>query len=119
MFTNATTGLNVSFYIEPAGECSTADACRENYWQTRHPSMASAQGMRRFERNGFALLEFHVEYRLPSVQGQTVTQGHVSGHLVRDGYWVDMHLSKMPYTPNDRQTFLDFVDAIRVEPKGR
>ena len=29
-----------------------------------------------------------------------------SGHLVRDGYWVDMHLSMMPYTPRDRRTIL-------------
>ncbi len=119
MFTNATTGLNVSFYIEPAEECATAEACRESYWRTRDPSMANAQGVRRFERNGFALLEFHVEYRMPEIQGGTVAQGHVSGHLVRDGYWVDMHLSRMPYTPSDRQTFLDFVDAIQVEPKGK
>ncbi len=119
MFTNATTGLNVSFYLEPAEKCATADTCRENYWRTRHPSMANAQGVRRFERNGFALLEFHVEYRMPELKGRAVAQGHVSAHLVRDGYWVDMHLSKMPYTPKDRQTFLDFVDAIRIEPKGR
>jgi hypothetical protein len=119
MFTNATSGLTVSFYIKPADKCATAEACRETYWTTRHPSMANAQGVRRFERNGFALLEFQVEYQLPSLQGQTVTQGHVSGHLVRDGYWVDMHLSMMPYTPGDRQTFLDFVDAFQVAPKGQ
>ncbi len=58
MFTNATIGLDVSFYLEPAEKCTTADACRENYWQTRHPSMANGQGVRRFERNGFALIEF-------------------------------------------------------------
>ncbi len=119
MFTNATTGLNVSFYIEPADKCATAQACRESYWTTRHPTMANAQGVRRFERNGFALLEFQVEYRLPDPQGRTVTQGHVSGHFVRDGYWVDLHLSMMPYTAKDRQVFLDFVDAIQVAPKGQ
>jgi hypothetical protein len=119
MFTRATTGLNVSFYVEPADTCATADACRENYWKTRHPSLADAQGVQRFERNGFALLEFHVEYPLPDLHGQAVAQGHVSGHLVPDGYWVDMHLSLMPYTPSDRQMFLDFVDAIRVALKGQ
>jgi len=25
----------------------------------------------------------------------------------------------MPYTQSDRQVFLDFVDAIRIEPKAR
>lgn len=119
MFTHAGSGPTASFYIEPAARCATAEACRESYWQTRHPSMANAQGVRRYERNGFALLEFHVEYRLPDLQERTVAQGHVSGHLVRDGYWVDLHLSKMPYTPGGRQAFLDFVDAITITPKGK
>lgn len=37
MFTNADTGLNVSFYIEPAERCASAEACRENYWRNRSP----------------------------------------------------------------------------------
>jgi hypothetical protein len=32
---------------------------------------------------------------------------------------VDLHPSMMPYTQSDRQVFLDFVDAIRVEAKPR
>ncbi len=119
MFTNATTGLTVSFYIEPAETCATADACRESYWKTQHSSMANDQGVRRFERNGFAGLEFLTEYRLPDPRSGKVEQHHVSGHLVRDGYWVDMHLSMMPYAAKDRRVFLDFVDSITVEPQRR
>jgi len=32
---------------------------------------------------------------------------------------VDLHLSMVPYTQSDRQIFLGFVDAIRIEPKER
>jgi hypothetical protein len=119
LFTNATTGLNVSFYIEPADKCASAEACRENSWRNRSPLLADAQLIGRFERNGFACLEFLTAFRVPDLPGGKVEQHHVSGHLVRDGYWVDMHLSKMPYTPEDRQAFLDFVDAITVAPKGQ
>ena len=51
--------------------------------------------------------------------GRTAEQRHFSGHLVRDEYWVDLHLSIAPYNPSDRQVFLDFLDAIRIEPKKR
>ncbi len=119
MFTNATTGLNVSFYLEPAEQCTTAEACRENSWRNRSPLLADAKLIGRFARNGFACLEFLTEYRVPDPPGGKVEQHHVSGHLVRDGYWVDMHLSMMPYTAKDRQVFLDFVDAITVAPKGQ
>jgi hypothetical protein len=119
MFTHATTGLNVSFYIEPAERCTTAEVCRENYWRNRSPVLADAQLIGRFERNGFALLEFVTALRVPEMGGRTVEQLHFSGHLVRDGFWVDMHLSMMPYTPKDRQVFLDFVDGIKIELKTK
>lgn len=93
--------------------------CREDSWQNRSPLLADAQFIGRFERNGFACLEFLTAFRIPNLPSGKVEQHHVSGHLVRDGYWVDMHLSLMPYTPKDRQAFLDFVDAIQVAPKGQ
>lgn len=83
------------------------------------PVLADAHLLTRFERNGFVLLEFVTALRVPELGGRTVEQLHFSGHLVRDGYWVDMYLSMMPYTPSDRQVFLDFMDAIRIEPKGK
>jgi hypothetical protein len=45
---------------------------------------------------------------------RTAEQRHVSGNLMRDGYWVDLHLSMAPYAPTDQRVFLDFVDAIRI-----
>jgi len=119
LFSHGSTGLNVSVRIEPAGACTTAEACREAYWRDRSPELATAELLDRSERNGFALLEFTVKFQVPQLAGRTVEQQHLSGHVVRDGYWVDLHLSMMPYTQSDRQIFLDFVDAIRVEPKPR
>ncbi len=75
--------------------------------------------MRWAGRNGFGLLEFVIVLRVPDLGGRVVEQHNFSGHLARDGYWVDVHLSMMPYTPKDRRVFLDFVGAIKVEPKGK
>jgi hypothetical protein len=118
MFVHEPTGMAVSFYIEPADRCPDAHACRDFYWRNRHASMRSAHGVTRSERNGFALIEFLTEYQVPQVQGRTVQQFHLSGHWVRDGYWVDLHLSKMPYAPKDRQGAMDVVDSLTIEPKG-
>ncbi len=115
MFVNASTGLNASVYLEPATACQTAPACREYYWEHRDSSMSTAQGVTRFERNGFALLEFLI----PEMAGQPIQQYHFSGHQVRDGYWIDLHLSKVRYTPQDRQHFLDFVDGLVIVPKAK
>jgi hypothetical protein len=119
LFTQEGTGLNMSFTIEPATQCPTAVTCREFAWAHRHPSLAHAQEVTRFERNGFALLECTVTFRVPTAPGGTVVQHHVFGHLIREGYWVNLHLSMMPSKPSDRQVFLDFVDTIRIEPKGK
>ena len=118
LFSHNVTGLNVSVRIEPARTCTSGEACREAYWRDRSPSLATAELLGRSERNGFAWLEFTQKHQVPQVS-RTVEQRHFSGHLVRDGYWVDFHLSMMPYTPKDRQVFLDFLDAIRIEAKGR
>ncbi len=78
--------------------------------------MATVEVLDRFDRNGFAWLEFTMTLQ---AAGRKAEQRHFSGHLVRDGYWIDLHLSITPYTSSDRQVFLDFVDAIRIEAKGR
>jgi len=119
LFSHGSTGLNVSVRIEPAGTCTTGEACREAYWRDRSPQLATAELLDRSERNGFALLEFTMKFQVPQLAGRTVVQHHFSGHFVRDRYWVDLHLTMMPYTQSDRQVFLDFVDAIRIEPKAR
>lgn len=115
MFVHARTGLNASVFLEPATACQTALACRDYYWEHRDASMSTAQGVARFERNGFALLEFLI----PELAGQPIQQYHVSGHLVRDGYWIDLHLSKVLYSPPDRQHFLNFVDGLAILPKAK
>ena len=118
-FSHGSAGLNVSVRIEPAGTCATAEACRDAYWRDWSPQLATAELLDRPERNGFALLEFTMKFQVPQLTGRTVEQHHFSGHLVRDWYWVDLHLSMMRYTQSDREVFLDFVDAIRIEPKAK
>jgi len=86
------------------------------YWRDRSPQLATAELLDCSERNGFAWREFTATLQ---AAGRTAAQHHLSRHLVRDGYWVDLHLSMMPYLPKDQQVFLDFLDSIRIEQKKR
>jgi hypothetical protein len=67
MFTSAASGLNVSFYIEPAGTCTSGEACRQAYWGDRSPQFATAELLDRSERNGFAWLEFTQKFQVPQL----------------------------------------------------
>ena len=77
--------------------------------------MAETQAVERFEWNGFVLIEFLVR----ELSGRKLKRINISGHLVRDGYWVHMHLSKLLYTRSDRQVLLDFIDAPVIQPKSQ
>lgn len=90
-------GVNFSLFLEPVGECRTAQECREMTWKRPNPYVKDPREVERFEENGFAV----IRYIVPSVQGVTVNQLNWSAHAVRDGYWVDIHLSKFDARSDD------------------
>jgi len=59
-------------------------------WKRPNPYVQDPRDVERFEENGFAV----IRYIVPTVQGVKVNQLNWSAHAVRDGYWVDIHLSK-------------------------
>jgi hypothetical protein len=40
---------------------------------------------------------------------------NMSAHHVREGIWVDLHISKVLYQPKDRPTFNEFIKTIRFK----
>jgi hypothetical protein len=112
-FHNSTLSLNISFYIEPVNKCTSSEECRRMYWQNPGPAVANSQGVTFFDLNGFSIVEFIV----PEFRGMKVNQINMSGHHVRDGYWVDMHISKVLYQPKDRAVFTDFIKSITFKSR--
>ena len=113
MFSDANRQLNASFFIEPAGKCKTSRDCRSMYWKDPGPFIENPQSVQQFEENGFAMVKFIV----PSVRGLQVNQLNYSGHMVRDGYWVDMHLSKMQSQKDDEALLSGFVKTVSFQQK--
>ena len=111
-FNTSDPGFNVSFYIEPADKCKTAPECRDGYINQNlkqpNPAIEKPQNIRNFDLNGFSAVEFFV----PEAKGIKADQFNFSAHHVRDGYWVDLHVSKTGYRPEQREKLADFVSSI-------
>jgi hypothetical protein len=56
-------------------------------------------------------------YLLPKFKGLEVDQYNVYAEFVVDGWWVDMHASKVAYKQADHGLIEDVVRAVRFEPK--
>lgn len=114
MLSNANTKLNASFFIEPAEKCKTSKDCRSMYWSNPGPLIENPQSVEQFEENGFAVVKFVV----PSVRGIQINQLNYSGHMVRDGSWIDMHLSKAPSEKGDEALLSGFVKSVSFQQKS-
>jgi hypothetical protein len=112
-FHNAALNLNVSFYIEPVSKCTSSEECRRMYWENPGPAITNPQGVTFIDLNDFSIVEFIV----PEFKGIKVNQINMTGHHVREGYWVDVHISKVFYQPGDRDVFIDFINSITFKSR--
>ena len=106
--------LMVSFYIEPAKECQNSKSCRDMVLKAGNPSWENPQGMVQTDIGNASCFEFFI----PSVQGVPVKQQNLYAEFVQDGYWVDMHVSKILYDPQDHELFERVIKSVKFEPKA-
>jgi hypothetical protein len=109
--TNQRSGIAVSFIFEQARACTTSESCRD-----RSSAMlkAAAPGGRDW-RNSRVNDVYLSEYTDPGPEGVALNQRHANAHLVVNGVWIDVHLSKARYQETDRALILDFIQSIRAE----
>ena len=105
--------LNVSFYLESASKCKNSKACRDMVRKLGNPAWGKPQNLISSELGDVSYFEFLV----PSFQGQPVRQQNMYAEFVVDGFWVDLHISKVLYKPEDHSLFEQLVKAIKFEPK--
>jgi hypothetical protein len=111
--------LNVSFYIVQATSCSTSQECRKSQHDKPSESMKVSKYVKNYEMNGFAIIEYFLEKagpkltsQIPKLKDKVINQNHINAHYVKNGYRLDMHLSKMFFTEDDRLLFDDFIKSI-------
>ena len=105
--------LNVSFYIEPVSQCKDSKACRDMVKKQGNPAWEKPQNFISSQIGDVSYFEFLV----PSFRGMAVKQQNMYAEFVVDGFWVDLHISKILYEPKDHVLFEELVKAIKFEPK--
>jgi hypothetical protein len=113
LFVSAKTGITASVFIEPANKCVNSKSCRDLVRTTNLPNVKGPENVLSSEIGDISILE----YLLPSFRGQSLRQQNMYAEFVQDGFWVDLHISKVLYTPQDRSLFETLVRSVKFEKK--
>lgn len=113
MLVDEKTRMLASLYIEPVDKCKTSKECRDMVWKLGNPAWQNPQNVRRSEIGDISVLELMV----PEFRGAPIRQQNMYAQFVLNGYWVDLHLSKVQYQDQDRELFERIVKSVRFEPK--
>jgi hypothetical protein len=110
---NGETGITASIFLQPAPGPGGPAECRAAYFEKALLSPLEKTGVVRSERGAMAI----GEYLVPRAEGREVHQKHVNAYLVRDGVWIDVHLSKVAYQPSDQELFERALSSIRYSDR--
>jgi len=111
--TDEHTDINVSLFIEPVKNCNDSKSCRDMVWKMGNPAWVSPKNVLLSEIGDISFFEF----LLPTFQGQPIRQQNMYAEFVVDGFWVDFHISKVLYKPQEHQLFEQIIKSIKFEPK--
>jgi hypothetical protein len=105
--------INLSMFIEPVKDCNDSKSCRDMIWKLGNPEWTNPQNVVQSEIGDVSVLELMV----PSYQGMNIRQQNVYAEFVVDGFWIDMHLSKVLYKPEEHELFERIIKSVKFEPK--
>jgi hypothetical protein len=108
-------GLNVSMFIEPAAKCKDSKSCSEMVWKAGNPAWVNHQNVAHSQIGDISIFEFMI----PSVQDMPISQQNMYAQFVVDGFWVDMHITKVLYKPEERKLFERIIKSVKFEPKQK
>jgi len=106
--------LNASMFIEPVGDCKDSKSCRDMVWKLGNPAWVNPRNLVLSQIGEVSILEF----LLPSFRGQPIQQQNLYAEFVVDGFWVDFHISKVLYKPEEHELFERIIKSIKFEPKN-
>ena len=107
--------INLSMYIEPVKNCQTSRACRDMVWKMGNPAWINPQNVKQFELGDVSVFEFLI----PTFQDQPIKQQNMYAEFVVEGFWVDLHISKVLYKPEEHEIFERIIKSIKFEPKTK
>jgi hypothetical protein len=113
MMTSGSTNLNVSVFVERADKCKTSDECRDYVLGLGNPAWGKYQDLKKGRIKDFSYFEF---YR-PEVMGEPLKMFDMYAQYVAQGYWIDLHISKVLYKSEDHLLFEKVINSIVFAPK--
>lgn len=108
MAQNNSTGIILSVFIEPAQNDGDNHACRDYYWSGLQKSPATEGNPVFSDKGNMALLKYDIK----EFQGVKIDQKHVNAYIVKDNFWIDVHLSKVNYVASDKELFDNVLSSI-------
>ena len=105
--------INVSMFIEPVKDCSDSKSCRDMVWKMGNPTWVNPKNVVLSEIGEVSFFEF----LLPAFQGQPVQQQNMYAEFVVDAFWVDLHISKVLYEPQEHEMFERIIKSVKFESK--
>jgi hypothetical protein len=117
---NQSTGLVLSLFLEKAATEGNAKAAREYYWKRMQASPFKMEDVQLSERDGAAVLEYTVN----GANQKKIDWKNMHLYLSHDGYWVDVHISKIFYRSTDRVSFDQILNSVKIassqlDPKAK
>lgn len=105
--------ITASLFIEPVEKCKTSEECRDMVYRLGNPAWGELQNVVQSKIGDISYFEF---FR-PTVQGQPVQMLDMYAEFVQDGFWVDLHISKVLYKKEDHVLFENLVKSAKFESK--
>lgn len=107
--------MTISLFIEPVDKCKTSKECRDMVLKLGNPSWENPQNFVTGEIGEVSYFKFF----MPSYKGMPIKQQHMYAQFVVEQFWVDLHISKTLYKPDEHQLFVDRVKSVKFEPKSK
>lgn len=108
-------GATLSILLDRIPQATSAAACRNHYWtalQARTPLAMEEI------RVSAASDPVTLEYMVRSVRDVRIDQKHVNLYLARGGACVDVHLSKVRFSPTEDAYFRGLIGSVRLVERG-
>jgi hypothetical protein len=105
-------GLYLTVYLDKTDQCSSGETCRALFVKDLGPMAKQMQDSQRYEKNGFHVIQFHLD----DVGGIPLKQSNLSAHMYRDGYWIDVRITKVGRdSVPDPKSMVSFLESIVVQ----
>lgn len=105
--------MTISLFIEPVVKCKTSKECRDFVWKSGNPMWKNLENIVQSEIGEISTFEFFRK----EVLGRELKMQDMYAEFVVDNYWVDLHISKVLYKPEDHALFEQLVKSVKFETK--